>query len=72
MGHITVPKHCVCLGHYMFSHLSRCQNESKQPWGSLALRRECVTEALCMFLLFIIYSLSFSLYFIFFIKKILA
>ena len=69
MGHITVPKHCVCLGHYMFSHLSRCQNESKQPWGSLALRRECVIEALCMFHLFSIYFFLFFYFLLFFLSK---
>ena len=43
MDHITVPKHCVCSGCYMFFQPSRCQNESKQPWGNLAkLQWECV------------------------------
>ena len=70
MDHITVPKNCMCSGHYMFSHLSRYQNESKQPWWSLALRRECVTEALCISLLFIIYPILFFYFlFIFLLKK---
>ena len=66
MEYITVPKNFVWSGRYMFSHRSRCQNESKQPWGSsLALRRKCVIEALCMFLLFIIHYFFYFYFFIF-------
>ena len=57
MDHITVPKHCVCSGRYMFSYLSMQDVKTKaiSPWGSLALRRECV--------------IFYFIYLFFFIKK---
>ena len=52
MDHITVPKHCVCSGRYMFSYLSMQDVKTKaiSLGGSLALRRECV---IFLFYLFI-------------------
>ena len=46
----------------MFSHVSRCQNESKQPWGSLASRRECVIFYFLEFFLLKKFSLRLFLY----------
>ena len=58
MHHITVPKHCVCSGRYRSSHLSRCQNESKQPWGSWLYE-----ESVSFFSFFLLKRLSLRLLF---------
>ena len=47
MDHITALKDFVCLGRCMFSHLSRYQNESKQPWGEFGF-----TMRVCRFKFF--------------------